>query len=58
VINAYRPEFHIHDPGGYGWGMRRQGKSSDQWMDAFYFWTDALGLTRPAKLIKQRNLFP
>jgi len=42
VINAYRPEFHIHNPGGYGWGMRRQGKSSDQW-------TDALGLTRPAK---------
>ena len=43
----YRPEFHIFSSGGHGWGMRKQGKSSDHWIDAFYYWLEAQGLTRP-----------
>jgi hypothetical protein len=29
-------------------GMRKQGISSDHWIDAFYYWLEAQGLTRPA----------
>jgi acetyl esterase/lipase len=43
----YRPEFHIFSSGGHGWGMRKQGRSSDHWIDAFYYWLEAQGLTRP-----------
>ena len=46
---GYRPEFHIYNSGGHGWGMRKQGKTSDHWIDEFYFWIEALGLTAPAK---------
>jgi hypothetical protein len=41
-----RPEFHIYESGGHGWGMRKQGKTSDHWIDEFYFWLEAQGLTR------------
>ena len=46
---AYKPEFHIYSSGGHGWCMRKQGKTSDHWIDEFYFWLDAQGLTRPAR---------
>lgn len=44
---GYKPEFHIYSSGGHGWGMRKQGKSSDHWIDDFYYWLEAQGLTRP-----------
>ena len=44
---GYEPEFHIYTSGGHGWGMRKQGKSSDHWIDDFYYWLEAQGLTRP-----------
>ena len=46
---GYRPEFHIYESGGHGWGMRKQGTSTDHWIDAFYYWMEARGLTRPSK---------
>jgi acetyl esterase/lipase len=46
---GYRPEVHIFSAGGHGFGMRVQGTSSDHWIDAFYFWLEAQGLTRPAQ---------
>ena len=46
---GYKPEFHIYSSGGHGWGMRKQGTTSDHWIDEFYFWLESLGLTRPAK---------
>jgi acetyl esterase/lipase len=46
---GYRPEFHIYSAGGHGWGLRKQGKTSDHWIDEFYYWLEAQGLTRPAK---------
>jgi dipeptidyl aminopeptidase/acylaminoacyl peptidase len=46
---GYRPEFHAFSSEGHGWGMRKQGRSSDHWIDEFYYWLEAQGLTRPAK---------
>ncbi|MGA8312531.1 MAG: dienelactone hydrolase family protein [Terriglobales bacterium] len=46
---GYKPEFHIYTSGGHGWGMRKQGKTSDHWIDDFYYWLEAQGLTRPLK---------
>ena len=43
-----KPELHIFSAGGHGFGMRKQGTSSDHWIDAFYYWLEAQGLTRPA----------
>jgi acetyl esterase/lipase len=43
---GHRPEVHIFGAGGHGFGMRRQGTSSDRWIDAFYGWLEAGGFTR------------
>jgi acetyl esterase/lipase/quercetin dioxygenase-like cupin family protein len=43
---GYKPEFHIYSSGGHGWGTHKQGKSSDHWLDDFYHWLEAQGLTR------------
>lgn len=34
---GYKPEFHIYNAGGHGWGMRKQGTTSDHWIDEFYY---------------------
>jgi acetyl esterase/lipase len=46
---GYKPELHVFSSGGHGFGMRKQGKSSDHWIDLFYYWLEAQGLTRPLK---------
>jgi acetyl esterase/lipase len=46
---GYRPEFHIYEHGGYGWSMRKQGTTSDHWIEEFYWWLEAHGLTRAQK---------
>ncbi|HEU5261756.1 MAG TPA: alpha/beta hydrolase [Gemmatimonadales bacterium] len=46
---GYKPEVHIFSAGGHGFGMRKQGTSSDHWIDAFYHWLEAQGLTRPER---------
>jgi acetyl esterase/lipase len=43
---GHKPEAHIFGAGGHGFGMRRQGTSSDRWIDAFYGWMEAGGFTR------------
>ena len=45
---GYKPEAHIFSAGGHGFGMRKQGTSSDHWIDEFYYWLEAQGFTRPA----------
>ena len=45
---GHKPEVHIFSAGGHGFGMRKQGTSSDHWIDAFYYWLEAQGFTRPA----------
>ena len=44
---GYKPELHVFSAGNHGFGMRRQGTSSDHWIDEFYFWLQALKLARP-----------
>ena len=41
-----KPETHIFAAGGHGFGMRKQNLSSDHWVDDFYNWLEAQGLTR------------
>jgi acetyl esterase/lipase len=43
-----KPEVHIFSAGGHGFGMRKQGTSSDHWIYEFYYWLEAQGLTKPA----------
>ncbi|HET7456681.1 MAG TPA: alpha/beta hydrolase, partial [Gemmatimonadaceae bacterium] len=42
------PEVHVYGAGGHGFGMKKQGTSSDHWIDEFYYWLEAQGLTRAA----------
>jgi acetyl esterase/lipase len=48
---GHKPEVHIFSAGGHGFGMRKQGTSSDHWIDAFYYWLEAQGFTRRAEKI-------
>jgi len=43
---GHKPEVHIFNTGGHGFGMRKQGTSSDRWIDAFYYWLAAQGFTK------------
>jgi acetyl esterase/lipase len=43
---GYKPEAHIFSAGGHGFGMRKQGTSSDHWIDEFYYWLEAQGFAR------------
>jgi acetyl esterase/lipase len=45
---GHKPEIHIFSAGGHGFGMNKKGTSSDHWIDAFYFWLEAQGFTKPA----------
>jgi acetyl esterase/lipase len=45
---GHKPEVHIFSGGGHGFGMRKQGTSSDHWIDAFYYWLESQGLNRRA----------
>jgi acetyl esterase/lipase len=46
---GYGPEVHMYAAGGHGFGMRKQGTSSDHWIDAFYEWLRTQGLVRPGR---------
>ena len=46
---GHKPEVHIFSAGGHGFGMKKQGTSSDHWIDAFYYWLEAQGFTRRAE---------
>ena len=40
------PEVHVYSAGGHGFGMKKQGTTSDHWVDEFYWWLDAQGLAK------------
>jgi acetyl esterase/lipase len=42
----HKPEAHIFSAGGHGFGLKKQGTTSDHWIDEFYFWLEAQGLTK------------
>jgi acetyl esterase/lipase len=46
---GHKPEVHVFNRGGHGFGMKKQGTSSDHWIDALYFWLQAQGLTQRVK---------
>jgi hypothetical protein len=56
IVNFYdalraagnKPEAHIFSAGGHGFGVKKQGTSSDHWIDEFYYWLEAQGFTRRA----------
>jgi acetyl esterase/lipase len=43
------PEAHIYSNGGHGVGMRKQGTTSDHWIDEFYFWLEARGFANRSR---------
>ena len=47
IAAGNKPEAHIYTAGGHSFGMHKQGTSSDHWIDEFYYWLEALGLTKP-----------
>lgn len=47
-LAGHKPEAHIFSAGGHGFGMKKQGTTSDRWIDEFYYWLEAQGLTRPS----------
>lgn len=44
-----RPEVHVYSAGGHGFGMKKQGTTSDHWVDEFCWWLDAQGFARMAR---------
>lgn len=38
---GYRPELHLYERGGHGFGMATKGTTSDHWIDQFGWWLDA-----------------
>ena len=46
IKTGQRPEVHIYSAGGHGFGLKKQGTTSDHWIDDFYHWLDAQGLTK------------
>ena len=44
-----KPEVHIYSAGKHGFGMRKQGTTSDHWIEEFYWWLQAQGLTKAAR---------
>lgn len=38
-----KPEAHIYSAGGHGFGLKRQGTTSDRWSEDFYAWLQAAG---------------
>jgi acetyl esterase/lipase len=45
---GHKPEVHVYSAGGHRFGMKKHGTTSDHWIDAFYYWLEAEGLTKPA----------
>ena len=43
---GHKPEVHVYGTGGHGFGMRKQGTSSDHWIDAYYYWLEAQGFAK------------
>ncbi|MBU3025167.1 alpha/beta hydrolase [Zobellia galactanivorans] len=40
-----RPELHMYAKGGHGFGLKKQGLPADHWIQRFYEWSVAQGIT-------------
>jgi acetyl esterase/lipase len=45
-LAGHKPEVHIFSAGGHGFGTKKQGTTSDHWLDEFYYWLEAQGFTK------------
>jgi acetyl esterase/lipase len=43
---GHKPEVHVFNRGGHGFGMKKQGTTSDHWIDELYDWLEAQGVTK------------
>lgn len=43
---GHHPDLRMYRDGGHGYGMNKQGKSSDCWIDDLYGWLSSLGVAR------------
>jgi len=43
-----KPEFHVYSAGKHGFGIKRQGTTSDHWIEEFYWWLEAQGFLQRA----------
>jgi acetyl esterase/lipase len=46
LAKGYRPELHRFQSGGHGFGMNKRFTTADHWIDEFFWWMEANGLTR------------
>jgi len=49
IATGHKPEVHVYTSGGHGFGMKKQGTTSDHWVDELYYWIEAQGFTKPSK---------
>ncbi len=42
---GHKPEVHVFSAGGHGFGTKKQGTTSDHWIEEFYYWLEAQGFT-------------
>jgi acetyl esterase/lipase len=40
-----KPEVHVYSAGGHGFGMKKQGTTSDNWTEDYWNWLKSLELT-------------
>ncbi|NND00679.1 MAG: alpha/beta hydrolase [Gammaproteobacteria bacterium] len=45
-------ELHMYSQGGHGFGMRKNNLPSDKWIERFYEWSVAEGITVPKKSVR------
>ena len=48
VAAGIRPEVHVYSAGGHGFGLKKQGTTSDHWVEEFYWWLQTRKLTTRA----------
>lgn len=46
---GYRTETHLYMSGGHGFSMRGKGDTAEHYVDAFYWWLEALGMLKAAR---------
>lgn len=53
VVAGIKPEEHVYSAGGHGFGMKKQGTTSDHWIDELGYWLGAQGFLRAGRATGQ-----
>ena len=53
IAAGIKPEAHIYNAGGHGFGMKKHGTTSDHWTDDYWNWLASLGVTHRASATKK-----